>query len=273
MPGSWVPPPRTHHLRVFVLSLGLVVLFLTGLLFGVEMEATAPATGTITSADLYEVRTVLPGLVEPGWYEGTRFRRLRAGDELAPGQVVASLRADALRSRVQQVEDELKERESRGETPNGLERDRDQLREQLAQTILHVPETAERWLVLEVDVKPLQAVVPGDRIAVLVPIDPRTRQPTNLVARLDVAEKHWGSLAPGQRVRLRSMVHSHRLHGHAEGRIERLEPAAQTGADGSRCFHALAPVSSAPFALPIGSSFHADVVVGRKRVYRIILEH
>jgi hypothetical protein len=74
-------------------------------------------------------------------------------------------------------------------------------------------------------------------------------------------------------VRIKSAVHNHRLHGHAEATIDRLEPAADTGADSDRRFHAQAPFTRVPFALPIGSSFQAEVVVGRKPVYRIILEH
>ena len=45
-------PRRKSHLRVFGLSLGLVVLCLAGLLFGVSLEAIAPATGTVTARDL-----------------------------------------------------------------------------------------------------------------------------------------------------------------------------------------------------------------------------
>jgi hypothetical protein len=273
MSASWVPPRRTHHLRIFAVSLVLVVLCLAGLLFGVEMEATVPATGTITARELHEVRTLLAGLVEPGWYEGASFHRIQPGDELPPGQVIATIRTDGLRSRLQQIEDELKERESRGEASMSLERARDRLREQLAQAVLRVPPTSERWLVLEVRAKPLQAVAAGDPIAVLVPIDPRTHQPINLIARLDVDEKHWGPLAVGQPVRLRSAVHSHRLHGQAEGQIDRLEPCGEAGPNSERRFHAVAPIVQTPFALPIGSSVQADVVVGRKRVYRIILEH
>ena len=44
-------------------------------------------------------------------------------------------------------------------------------------------------------------------------------------------------------------------------------------AQGTRRFHALAPITRAPFALPLGSSFHAEISIGRKPVYRIILEH
>jgi hypothetical protein len=93
------------------------------------------------------------------------------------------------------------------------------------------------------------------------------------MARLDVEEKHWGAIAIGQPVRLHSGVHNHRLHGVAEGRIERLEPYGEATGHGERRFHALAAVTATPFALPLGSSFQAEVVVGRKLVYRVILEH
>ncbi|MBY0526236.1 MAG: HlyD family secretion protein [Gemmataceae bacterium] len=320
MSVPWVPPRPTYHLRVFAVSLVLVVLCLVGLLFGVHMEAVAPVTGTITARDVQEVRSLLPGLIEPGWYEGEislpgntflsvrmdsqgngrvdpvvgavetvihhewldngrkravkpgGFHRLQPGDELWPGQVVAALRADDLRFQVQRIEDQLKERESRGDSLGALVRERDRLRTQLSQAILTAPEK-ENSLVLEVRVAPLQAVQPGDSIATLVPIDPQTHQPRDLVARLDVDEKHWDLLKPGQSVRVRSNVHNHRLNGCAAARIERMEPAGEAYGGGDRRFHALAPITASPFHLPIGSSFQAEVIVGRKLVYRIILEH
>jgi hypothetical protein len=228
MSAAWVPPRATYHLRIFVLSLLLIVLFLAVLLFGVEIEAVAPATGIITARDLRELRAPVGGLVE---------HRLRPGDELAAGAVLATLRSDD------------------------------------TSTPLHIPADNGPWLVLEVRAAPLSAVRPGDVVAVVVPVDPQTHQPRDLVARLDVDEKHWGSLAVGQKVRLHSAVYNHRLFGSAEARLDRLEPYAEPAAGGERRFHALAPVTQAPFALPLGSSFQAEVVVGRKLVYRVILEH
>lgn len=316
MSDSWVPPRPTYHLRIFGVSLLLVTLCLLGMLFGVRMEAIAPVRGTVTARDLTEMRALLAGLVEPGWYDGeirrpgmtplavrtdaqgngrvdptagsnapvlgfawegervhnVRFHRLQVGDELWPGQVLAAVRADELRFQLQRIEDQVKEKESRGENIVPLAQERDRLRYQLGQSVLKAPDGAALWLALETRVAPLQAVNPGDVIAVIVPMDPASKQPLDLVARLDVDEKHWGLLAPGQTIRLHSAVHNHRLHGHAEAKIERLEPAAEI-ADGPRKFHALAPLTSAPYALPIGSSFQGEVVVGRKLVYRIILEH
>jgi len=315
MTAAWVPLRPTYHVRVFTVCLVLVVLFLAGLLFGVELEAVVPAAGVITARDLREARALVGGLVEPGWYEGEvgghrvrmdahgngrldpnagaagpvaahewarngskvpvkgkTFHRLKPGDELWPGQVFAAVRTDELRFRLQTIEEQIKEGESRG--PNGaLMRERERLRELLSQAVLHAPEGDDRWLALEVRVSPLQAVSPGDVVATLAPIDVKTGQPRDLMARLEVKEEHWGSLSPEQSVRLHSAVHNHRLHGNAEARIERLEPGGHSSGNGERRFHALAPVTTAPFALPIGSSFKAEVVVGRKVVYRIILEH
>jgi hypothetical protein len=299
----------------------LVVLCLAGLLFGVDMEAVAPATGTVTARDLQDVRAMLAGQVEPGWFEGSvirpgkgllavrtdaqgngrvepaagptaavlhfewsegghvfpvqnvRFHPLQPGDELWPGQIMAAVRADEIRFQLQRLEDQIKEKESRGDSTMALERERDRLRYQLERAVLKVPESGNLWLTLETRVVPLQAVNAGDVVAVIVPVDPQTRQPLDLVARLDVDEKHWGHLAAGQTVRLKSGIHNHRLHGHAEARIERLEPSGEAGPDGERRFHARAPITTAPFVMPIGSSFQAEVLVGRKPVYRIILEH
>lgn len=321
MSEPWVPPRPTYHLRVFAVCLVLVVLCLAGMLFGVDMEAVAPATGTVTARDRREVRALLAGLIEPGWYEGEvlrpgkaplavrmdaegngrvepsagpaaavvhsewrdrdqlftvqnkRFHPLQPGDDLWPKQVLATVRAEPLRLQLMRLEDQIKEKESRGDPTEQLIQERDRLRYQLDQATLRVPEAGELWLALEARVSPQQAVAAGDVVAVIVPADPQTRRPLDLVARLSVDEKHWGQLAPGQVVRIRSAVHSHRLHGHAEAKIDRLEPSGETGPDGERRFHALAPITSAPFVPPIGSSFQAEVVVGRKPVYRIILEH
>jgi len=321
MSSSWVPPRPTYHLRVFAVSLVLVFVCLAILLFGVEMEAAAPATGIITARDLHEVRASLAGLVEPGWYEGevlrpgeaplavrmdsqgngrvqpgveaasavlhfewsdqgqifqvrnVRFHRLQPCDMLWPRQALASVRADEIGLLIARLEDQIKEKESRGAATEPLAQERERLRYQLEQASLRVPETNELWLTLETRVAVRQAIAAGDVVAVIVPADPQTHQPLDLMARLSVDERHWGQLAPGQSVRLKSGVHNHRLHGHAEARIERLEPAGQAGVENERRFQALAPITSAPFALPIGSSFQAEVIVGRKPVYRIILEH
>lgn len=313
-------PRPISHLRVFSISLTLVVLSLCGFLFGVRMEAVAPATGVVTARDVRQVRPLIDGLVEPGWYEGEittgdsrpvpvrldhhgdgttdpaagklfvirqqawieggrrvpvenlRFRRLQAGDELWPGQVLAMLRDDDLRWQLKTVEEQLKDLES-GPTRFALGRERERLRERLAHTVMQAPAGTDPWLVLEVVAAPLASVKAGDLIATIVPVDPQTHRPRELIARLDVDETHWGDLAAGQDVRIYSNVFNHRLYGCAVARIESLQPQGEPASGGERHFHARAPIIEAPFNLPLGSSFKAEVVVGRKLVYRIILEH
>jgi len=110
-------------------------------------------------------------------------------------------------------------------------------------------------------------------IATIVPVDPVTHQPIHLIARLEVDEKHLGDVAPGEAVRMVSSMYNHRLHGRAEARIDRIEPWGEPTNDGGRRFIVHAPITDSPFALPLGSSERAEIVVGRKLVYRIILEH
>lgn len=263
MATSWVPPRPTYHLRTFSVCLLLIVLFLALFLFAVEIEAVVPASGVITARGILEVRPLIGGLVE---------HRLRPGDELPAGATLATIRTDEQRLRLRAIEEQIKEREERREPTTALAAERDLLRAQLDHAVLRTPANDGPWLVLDVRAAPLQAVRPGDVVAVIVPVDPQTHQPRDLVAKLEVEEKHWGALSVGQTVRLQSGVHNHRLHGAAEARIDRLEPAAAATPNGRR-FHALAPVTAASFALPLGSSFQAEVVVGDKRVYRVILEH
>jgi hypothetical protein len=326
MSPQWTPPRRSYHLRVFALSLGFVVVGLAGFLLGVRMEAVEPATGIVVARDLAEVRSLLAGLIEPGWYEGEvaeadgrvvrvrldaqgtgvaelgdqeageirfvtqhrlqgklsippdtlRYHRLQAGDELWPGQPLAGIRTDAERLRLEQIENRFRDWQSSGN--HGPEREQaraeaELLRQRLAQATLHVPETGKLWQAVQVRVAPLQAVQPGDLIASIVPVDPATHEPLDLVVRLEVDEKHAGGLAPGQTVRLFSALHAHRLHGHAEARIERIEPWAEATPEGGRRFVVHAPVTAAPFPLSLGSSVKAEIIVGHKVVYRIILEH
>jgi hypothetical protein len=107
----------------------------------------------------------------------------------------------------------------------------------------------------------------------VVPIDPETHQPRDLIALLEVEEGRFGDVRPEQPVRLFSAVYNHRVYGCGEALVQRLEPLGEAAPDGRRRFRALAPVTQAPFPLPLGSSFKAEIVVGRKTVYRIIQEH
>ena len=273
IPSEWVPPRPTYHLRVFLISLALLALALVGMLFGVRLDAVVPVTGIITARELHEVRARFSGLVEPGWYDEGRFHRLQPGDVLKPGQPLAVVYDPSLESQLLRMENQIKEHSARGDSYEAMIRERDRLRQERLQTKLRAPESAECWLVLEVRVAPGQKVEAGEVLAVLVPADPTSHEPRGLVARLDVQEKHWAGVAVDQKVRLTSAVYNPRLFGHAEACIERLEPWGEPAPGGKRRFHALAPITHAPFALPVGSSFQAEIAVGRKPVYRIILEH
>lgn len=318
MTTAWVPPPRSYHLRIFAISLVLVVAALAAFLFAVHLEAISPATGIISARDLTEIRAPMAGLIEPGWYEGEiaqpegpplrvrvdhqgqgstdpeggpvqtiwqyelgtgrrrieprrlRYHRLESGDELWPGQVLGCLRPVEPRVRLDSFDPRPVGGEAEPSFPIDLFRP-DRLGRLPAS--LRVPANGAAWLAVQVKVVPSQAVQPGDVIATLVSIDPETHRPRDLIARLELDEKHWGEVAVGQKVRLSSTMHNPRLHGQANGVIDRLEPWGEPGPNGRCQFHAIARITDAPFPLWLGSSVQADVVLGRKLVYRIILEN
>jgi hypothetical protein len=205
-----------------------------------------------------------------------RFHRLQAGDELWPGQLLASIRDEERRFQLKQVEERLRQWQSagnRGPEYEHVRAEAEALRHHLALSQLQVPTTEALWMVAQVRVAPEQAVQPGEVVAAIVPIDPATHQPLGLVARLEVDEKHCGEIAPGQTVRLISAMYNHRLHGHAEGIVERVEPWGNAAIDSGRRYTVIVPVKDAPFSLALGSSVRGEIVVGRKVVFRIILEH
>ncbi len=314
------PAKPTNHVKVFAVSLALIVAFLLSFLFGVRLEATAPATGFIMAREQQEVRAPLFGLIDLGWHEGTvaladgatlkvrvdpqgngiteptaglpsqpvhhyklasgldvlpadlKFHPLKAGDEIWPGQVLAWLRVDDLRLQLHKLKGRLEDLQSRGEPGREVMVEYNLLRDQLEQAFIRAPQTRDPWLVLKTFVTPLQAVKPGDAVALIAPLDPRSHQPRELLAVLDIDEKHAGEIEPGQSLRLYSSMYNQRLHGHAEAVIERLEPLGEAGPGGERRFRAIAKVTESPYALRPGSSFRGEIVIGRKPVYRVILE-
>lgn len=322
MTASWQPPSRMSHVRVFVLCILLLLAFLIFLLFAVHMEAVAPATGMIAARDLYEARTTLTGLIEPGWYEGelilpdghavpvrldaqgngmtdpalgpvrevtayhvrdggprarvlfegVRFHRLKPGDELWAGQVLAALRTDEWRQELELL-DATVESMTPGMPPSPRRIRRDALRSQLNQAVLRVPESHPTWQAVAVHVAPLQSVAAGDLLAVLVPWDASAGKARDLVVRLKIDESHLADIAPGQTVRLVSNVYNQRLYGTGEAIIDRIEPWGEHSPDGRRRFTAVAHLREGTFTPPLGSTCRAEIVVGRKLVYRIILEH
>jgi len=285
-------PVKKHparHLRLFALSLGVILVTLVGVLFGVRMEAVAHATGTIEIGDAVELRAELAGLAEVGWYEGEvlcsgnlvrvrvdrqgngmsdpaqgsgrkvehfrcpeatslltpamlRFHKLESGDHLWPGQVVGHVQGDDLLARF------------------------------LGLAAVLAPSDGELWQVLKVGCSQGQAVKPGDTLALLAHIDRVKNQPRGWIAKLEIPEKQCAGVQTGQEVRLYSTMYNPRLHGHADGVIEKVEPIAEPAANGERHFLAQVRIVSAPFTLYHGSSVKGEIVLDHKRVYRIILE-
>ena len=228
-------PPR--HLHVFGISLLLIVGALVMFLFGVKMEATAPATGVVTSPHIMTIRASRSGIIEKvlAKLEPNSETLLDGGTELA---------------RIRSLGDA---------TPK------------MSASVL-LPKDHRYWLVLEVHFDDGQRIQEGDPIATVYPII-NTDGGIHYPIRLEIDEKNFGAIEPGQQVRLTSNMYPQRSRGAAKGVIDRLEPMGVEGPNGSRKFCAWVSVTESPFDLKLGSSVKAEVIVGRKKTYQIILEH
>src|SRR5262245_24301627 len=232
-----VPPPtprRIGHLRIFLVSLGMLVVGLAVFLFAVRMETTAAGRGVVTARGQVEIRAPVAGVVEVGRTEKDRFYSLEPGDEVQAGQVLATVKPGAT---------------------------------------VQAPAEEPLWLVAGVDVSRGQGVEAGQRLLTLVPLDPKTHRPRQLLGRLEVGEEHVIEVRPGQTVRVWSNLYNERVHGKFSAVVERVEPLAVVGEDGKRRFHVIAVLEDPPGPLLLGSGLSAEIVLGKKPVYRIILEH
>ena len=240
------PPKRSRHLHIFFISLVLIVATLGIFLFGVRMEDTAAGKGIITSARVVDVRAPKAGHVE---FDPTK--SIAPGSTIVSGlhqgETVADKTAIATIDQTPILLDPV---------PTGA-----------------TEEPTRHWEILEVLVRPGQQVAQGEVIARLVEVNPASHSILEPFVRLDVEEKNFGELAPGQDVRLYSNMYHHRVHGVARGKVERLEPSGEPGPNGARIFHAWVVITESPFPLKLGSSVRAEVIVGRKPTYQIILEH
>lgn len=299
-----LPPRPSYYIRIFVISLVIIVACLLGLLFGVQMEASVPATGILQAQDQQNLRASVSGLAKLGWYEGMvpngsaaqvpfrvdaagtglarladgkwlkiedhrvsdevnlknvekKFHRLQPGDHVWPGQPLARIDIDPLNglSPLQML------KQLNGPILNG---DKEQWT---------APQTHDLWQVLKIHVEDNAPVHVGTLLVTLAPIHPKSHQPLNVIANLLINEEHIQEMEEGQDVHLYSNVYNSRLHGHAEAKLLRIHPLGETQADGKICFHAVAAVTHSPFPLRLGSSVTAKIVLGKKTVYRLILEH
>ncbi len=231
-------PPR--HLHAFGISLLLIVGALVFFLFGVKMESTISATGIVGSGRVVTLRA--PNDAQIKYLTQSDLAAVNL-EPVRPGSIVdAGIPLLVI---------------DNGGKATGIP----------------APESAPRWLVLEMPAADGQRVKEGDPLVSLVPVDPQTNQILDLGVRIDVEEKQFGAVEPGQEVRLYSNMYHHRAHGVSKGTVERVEPLGTDGPNGSRRFHAWVKVTESPFAMKLGSSVRAEIVTGRKPTYQIILEH
>lgn len=281
MTSSWTPPTRSFYLRVFASALALVVCALVGVLFGLRMDALTHADGVLQARDQHQLRAPCDGVLELGWHEGTLEP---TGDKV---------RLDRLGNGLSRLPSTGALLVSEWKTADGLSVPRALLRLQVLRvgdvlwpgqpaacvtvdgkpvSCLRAPDELKGWLVAKVFASSGQAVKAGDPLALLLPCDPQTGEPEHVEALLHIEEKHAAHVAAGQEVRLFSTMYPQRLFGHAQGILEKIEPQAEIGEHG-RFFQAHVRVTQSPFPLKLGSSVKAEIVVGRKQIYRVILEH
>lgn len=233
---------RPRHLRVFLISLGVLMVGLAVFIFGVSMEATATTRGHITASGLVEVRAPNAGRIVPDWRDKKRKEFPKPGDHLKKGRGLLA---------VQPI-------------PS---------MEGAAIPAISPPDDEELWLVAAVYVQPGEVVTAGQRLMTLVPLDPQTKEPRELLAMLEVNEEHAAEVKPKQKLRLVSNLFNERTHDKLEAEVVSVEPMAVMGDDGKRRYRVLARMEGHPSQLLLGSGVKAEIVLEKKTVYRIILEH
>lgn len=233
---------RPRHLRVFLISLGVLCVGLAVFVFGVSMEATATARGHIVASGVVEVRAPNAGRIVPDWRDEARKEFPKPGDHLKKGSGPLA---------VQPIP-----------TVEGM-----------TFPTLSPPDDEELWLVTAVHVQPGEVVSAGQRLMTLVPLDPQTKDPRELLVLLEVNEEHAAEVRPKQKLRVVSNLFNERTHGKLEAEVLSIEPTAQIGDEGKRRYRVLARLEDRPISLLLGSSVKAEIVLGMKPVYRIILEH
>src|SRR5687767_5533129 len=85
-------PRRFGHLRIFLVSLGVLVLGLAVFLFAVRMETMATAKGVVVARRQIELRAPVGGVVEVGRWDKKTFLGLNPGDEVSGKEVIAIIK-------------------------------------------------------------------------------------------------------------------------------------------------------------------------------------
>jgi hypothetical protein len=201
-----------------------------------------------------------------------RFHKLEAGDVLWPGQPLALVQSDSARLEWKRMLARLEDEKAKGQPSRETSARLQEWSRQMALAAVRVPAEHKAWLAAKVRVGHQEAVKAGDVIAAVLPVDPKTHEPLGWQAILDIDERHAAHAQAGQEVRLFSPMYNQRLFGHADAVIEKVEPLVEPGKGTERFLRARAKVTRCPFPARSGSTFKAEIVVGRKQVYRIILE-
>jgi multidrug resistance efflux pump len=109
-----------------------------------------------------------------------------------------------------------------------------------------------------------EAVQRGELVAIIALDD-------QCCIRLRIDEDQFREVSVGQSIRFYSAMYPYREHGHATGKIDLIQPWARQ--EGGRIYYeAIASVTSTPFELKLGSSVSADIILGRKPLYRMVFD-
>ncbi len=229
-------PPR--HVYIFWMSLLALVIALCLFLFGVDMEAIRRGQGTMTSTAILPIYASRSGIVQ---FPEARDNGL--GGQLVSGSFL----------------------EGGARLLNIMDHDR--------AFPEMVPNNKFSWQLLELLVVNGQRVRQDDKIAVLVAYDKSHLKIRELCARIEIEEKQFGSVRPGQSVRLNSPIFPSRSFGYASGLVNRIDPIPIVAPGGIRKFVVWVDITESPFELPLESTIHADIIIGKQSVYQIILDH
>jgi hypothetical protein len=291
-----LPKKSSAYLRTFLISLLIIAIMLVAFLFGVHMEASVSGEGVVKAREQQNLRASVSGLIKLGWYEGStkhegkrqpvRVDQFGAGvtepvPSQAPKFLAVSMKTVAEEFQFHPLEDgdflwpgqPLAQIQPQGDILEGAANAPPPDKSPLSPRSVMVPPKELLWQVLKVHVEPTSFVKAGDAVAMIVPVDPTTKEPKDVYVDLTIDEKSFGEVEKGQDVRLYSSIYNRRLHGYARATVAGVSLLAVELNKGGRGFHTKAVVTESPFRLPLGSTAEGQIVTGRKQVYRLILEN
>lgn len=249
MSQDFVTFPRIFYLRIFLLCLGLVVTALFLMLFAVSMEAHIHAEGQIVPESVVTLRASHSGLLRYSVSDVSQKMTINNVPGIQPGMCFSAGSTVAV---IDPIENNAEPDETK---------------------TISLPDQYSCWMALKVHVAEGAAVEAGDAIMEVAPVDPESKRPLGFFVSLEIPEENCSELTTGLTVRVYSDMYHSRLHGYAECEVFRIDPMVQDNRDGKRVVLADAKVIESPFQLWPGGKVTAKIIVGRKPVYRIIMEH